>query len=262
MKILIVNSGPRKGNTWLLTEKAKEMLKALDPAILFREVQLSQLGLPFCTGCSSCFRKGPGTCPHHEAIQPVMDLLEECDGVIFSVPCYQGHLPGILKNLTDHMAFLLHRPRYFTKKALVISTTGGIGARGATKALAAVLSGWGFNRCYQLPVAALSWNAYRPTEKDLGKTHAVTERFYRDLRSGKMHVPGFGVLIPFNLFQAMCAGNSGGEYPTEDNRFWPQYLGMSYTPGIPLTPARKLFGRLIFLLGKKLAKSMVVTYRK
>lgn len=46
-------------------------------------------------------------------------LIEESDAVIFSVPCFQGHLPGILKNFTDHMAFMLHRPRYFTKKALI-----------------------------------------------------------------------------------------------------------------------------------------------
>ena len=46
-----------------------------------------------------------------------------------------------------------------------------------------------------------------------------------------MHVPGIGVLIPFNLFQAMCVGNKGEkEYPTEDNHFWPKYKGMRYAP--------------------------------
>ncbi|MCR4655573.1 MAG: type II toxin-antitoxin system RelE/ParE family toxin [Lachnospiraceae bacterium] len=65
------------------------------------------------------------------------------------------------------MAFLLHRPRYFTKKALIISTTGGVSAESTIKALAATLPGWGFNKCYQLPVTALSWNDYKPTKKDL-----------------------------------------------------------------------------------------------
>lgn len=41
------------------------------------------------------------------------------------------------------------------------------------------------------------------------------------------------MLIPFNLFQAMCVGNKGEkEYPTEDNNFWPKYKGMRYAPGI------------------------------
>ncbi|MCI9155089.1 hypothetical protein D3Z53_17695 [Lachnospiraceae bacterium] len=40
-------------------------------------------------------------CPHNQKIQPVMEQIEESDAVIFSVPCFQGHLPGIMKNFTD-----------------------------------------------------------------------------------------------------------------------------------------------------------------
>lgn len=158
---------------------------------------------------------------------------------------------------------MLHRPRYFTKKALIISTTGGVSAGSTTKALAAALSGWGFNKCYQLPITALSWNSYKPTKRDLRKTYDITERFYLDVRSGKMHIPGVGVLIPFNLFQALCVGNKGEkEYPTEDNNFWRKYLGMRYAPGIPVTPAKKFVGWLIYLIGKKLSETMVITYKK
>lgn len=263
MKILIINGGPHKGNTWLLTEKAKNILETFDKTIEFHEIHLSDVDLPFCTGCSSCFRAGHRTCPHNKIIQPIMDAIEDSDGVIFCAPCFQGHLPGILKNFTDHMAFMLHRPRYFTKKALIISTTGGVSARSTTKALAATLPGWGFNKCYQLPVTALSWNAYTPTEKDLKRTYDITKKFYLDVKSGKFHVPGVGVLIPFNLFQALCVGNKGArDYPTQDNRFWPKYLGMRYAPGIPMTPAKKFMGWLIFLVGKRLSKSMVITYKK
>lgn len=190
-------------------------------------------------------------------------MIEKSDAVIFSVPCFQGHLPGIMKNFTDHMAFMLHRPRYFTKKALIISTTGGISADSTTKALATTLPGWGFNKCYQLPITALSWNDYKPTKKDLKKTYDITKKFYFDVKSGKMHVPSIGVLIPFNLFQAICVGNKGEkEYPTEDNHFWPKYKGMRYAPGIPMTPLKRFFGWVIYLAGKKLSKTVVITYKK
>ena len=196
-------------------------------------------------------------------IQPLIDMIEECDAVIFSIPCFQGHLPGIMKNFTDHMAFMLHRPRYFKKKALIISTTGGVSAQSTTKALAATLPGWGFNKCYQLPITALSWNDYKPTEKDMRRTYDITKRFYLDVKSGKAHVPGVGVLIPFNLFQAMCIDNKGEkEYPTEDNNFWPKYKGMRYAPGIPMTPFKRVIGWLIYQIGKKLSQTMVITYRK
>ena len=263
MKIFIINGGPHKGNTWLLTEKAKQLLYTFDQTILFNEIHLSNIDLQFCTGCSSCFRKGHKTCPHNKIIQPIMDMIEDSDAVIFSVPCFQGHLPGIMKNFTDHLAFMIHRPRYFTKKALIITTTGGVSAGSTTKALAATLQGWGFNKCYQLPVTALSWNAYKPTKRDLKKTYDITRQFYLDVKSGKMHIPRVGVLIPFNLFQAMCVENKGKEeYPTEDHNFWPQYRGMRYAPGIPLTPVKRFAGWLIYLVGKKLSKSMVITYKK
>jgi len=64
MKILIMNGGPHRGNTWLLTEEAKRFLLEIDENILFKEIHLSDIGLPFCTGCSNCFRKGHRTCPH------------------------------------------------------------------------------------------------------------------------------------------------------------------------------------------------------
>lgn len=263
MKILIINGGPHKGNTWLLTEKAKKILLKFDKTIVFREIHISDVNLPFCTGCSNCFRRGHMMCPHNKIIQPIMDAIEDSDAVIFSVPCFQGHLPGILKNYTDHMAFMLHRPRYFTKKALIISTTGGVFANSTTKALADTLSGWGFNKCYQLPVTALSWNAYKPTKKDLRKTYDITRRFYLDVQSGKIHTPGVAVLIPFNLFQALCVGNkSMEEYPTEDTIFWSKYQGMRYAPGIPLIPVKRIIGWLMYLVGKKLSKTMVVTYKK
>lgn len=263
MKILIINGSPHKGNTWKLTQTVKGMLQALDQEIKFQEVHLTDLNLPFCTGCSSCFRNGHETCPHNSLIQPVMDLIEQSDALIFSVSCFQGHLPGILKNFTDHLAFLLHRPRYFDKKALIVCTTGGISASSTTKALAATLPGWGFNKCYQLPITAFSWNAYTPSDNDLKKASAISKRFYLDVKSGSMHAPSMGVLIPFNLFQAMCVGNKGeADYPTEDNRFWPQYTGMRYAPGIPVPAHKRFFGWLIYFIGKKLSKKMIITYKK
>lgn len=95
------------------------------------------------------------------------------------------------------------------------------------------------------------------------KTTNLTKKFYLDVKSGKMHVPGIGVLIPFNLFQAMYVGNKGEkEYPTEDNNFWPKYKGMRYAPGIPMTPLKRFLGWVIYLVGKKLSKTMIITYKK
>lgn len=263
MKILIMNGSPHRGNTWRLTQCVKEMLRSMDNAIEFTEIHLTGLDLPFCLGCSSCFRKGHKYCPHNEKVQKILDLIETNDAVIFSVSCFQGHLTGIMKNLTDHLAFLIHRPRYFDKKAMIISTTGGVSADSTTKSLAATIAGWGFNKSYQLPVAAYSWNAYEPTQKDLRKAERVTVKFYKDLKSNKLHPPSIGVLIPFNVFQGMCAAVEGNnEFPTEDHNFWPKYRGMQYAPGVPLPLHKRLTGKIIYYIGKRLGKRMIITYKK
>ncbi len=57
MKILIFNGGPHKGNTWRLTQIAKKYIQKIDHTVEFCEVHLSDINIPFCTGCSNCFRK-------------------------------------------------------------------------------------------------------------------------------------------------------------------------------------------------------------
>lgn len=52
MKILVINSSPRKGNTWRLTETVMEQIKGLDDTVEFDELHLSEYHIPFCTGCS------------------------------------------------------------------------------------------------------------------------------------------------------------------------------------------------------------------
>lgn len=263
MRILIINGSTRRGNTWRLSEMVKEQIISFDNTVEFEEIHLSDCNIPLCTGCSMCFRKGHEFCPHNQYIQPIMNKIAECDGVIFAASCFQGAIPAIAKNLTDHLAFLLHRPRYFDKKALVISTTGGVSASSVTKSLSNTLPGWGVNKCYQLPIVALSWNNYQPTEKHIKKVHKISKAFYRDLESRKLYPPKVGVLIPFNLFQAMCKTYAPGtEYETRDGIFWEQYAGMSYAPGIPLPIYKKIIGKLIYQVGKYLSPKMVVTYKK
>ncbi|WP_347707330.1 NAD(P)H-dependent oxidoreductase [Clostridium sporogenes] len=49
--------------------------------------------------------------------------MEKADALIVTSPVYSLQITGLLKNSIDHMAYNFHRPRFFTKKALVITTT-------------------------------------------------------------------------------------------------------------------------------------------
>jgi multimeric flavodoxin WrbA len=263
MNILIIDGCPHKGNTWRLIELVKAQILNMDNTASFDEVQLIKYHLPFCCGCSKCFRAGHTNCPHHSIIQKILEKMESCDGFIICSSCYQGAVTAIMKNFTDHLAFLIHRPRFFTKKALLVSTTGGVSADCVTQSLANTVSGWGVNRCYQLPVVALSWNDYQPTERQKKTARRVTKGFVNDIQSHKLHAPRIGVLIPFNLYRAMCCDYAPGtQYPTEDGIFWQQYQGMTYAPGIPMPIHKKLFAHFVYFVGKIISKKMIITYKK
>ncbi|PJI09228.1 MULTISPECIES: flavodoxin family protein [Clostridium] len=265
MKILIINGGSRCGNTWKLTMLVKKYLLLMSSNIEFTEIHLKNLNLPFCTGCSLCFRKGHIYCPHNNIIQKIMDEIEESDGVIFGAPTYNMQMPALTKNFIDHLCFMLHRPRYFSKKALVISTTGGVGAGNSTEYMAGTMKGWGFNRCYKLPINTISWNNYLPTEKHKRKAKAVARKFYEDIASRRLHSPSFSIMIPYNLFRAMSFDYlKGSEYETQDGVFWQEEnrLNRAYAAGVPLPIFKRLFGNMFYFIGRKLSKHMIVTYKK
>lgn len=265
MKCLIINGSPHKGNTWKLTELVRSNIQKRFSNMEFEEIHLKDLDLPFCTGCSLCFRKGHEFCPHHNIMQKIIGKMNECDGVIFSVTSYQMHVPALTKNFTDHMCFMLHRPRYFNKKALIVSTTGGVGVGGATKFMAGAFCGWGFNKCYQLPVKSVSWNAYEPSDKDIKKCAKISEKFCRDLCSQKLHSPKFGVLIPFNLFRGMSRDyRPGTEYETKDGVYWDEtgLADKTYFPAVPMPMHKKIFGNMFYFLGRKMSRYAIVTYKK
>ena len=83
IQYLVINGSPHKGNTWKLVEYAVSYVRGLDKNAEFKEVQLMDLDLPFCTGCSNCFRKGGEFCPHYEKVGIIYNALEWADGLIY-----------------------------------------------------------------------------------------------------------------------------------------------------------------------------------
>lgn len=262
-KYLLLNLSPRKGNTWKVAQLTQDAILAVQPEAVFQEISLAESGLPFCIGCSLCFREGHACCPHHDRVQPILDAMEEADGWIFAAACYQGTIPGIAKNFTDHLAYLIHRPRYFTKKALHISTTGGVSAGTVTKSMAATVAGWGVNRSYPLPLTAFSWNDWQPREKDLRRIRKTARAFAEDVASGTLHPAKLAPMIPFNLFRAFgMFYTEDSAYPTEDGVFWQSRQNLLYGEGIPVPVPKALMARRIHALARKLAPRTEITYRK
>lgn len=265
MKILLLNATPHKANTWRAMCAVRDAITREDPAVEFEEVHLYELGLPFCTGCSLCFRKGHRFCPHAGVTLPLLEKMEESDGLVLGVTTFNLAPNALAKNLLDHWCFMLHRPHFFQKKALVVSTTGGVGAGRAVTYTAGTLRGIGFNRCYELPLVSSSWNDYRPGLKALKRIASAARRFYLDLASGRTAPVSAELLIPYNLFRGMgLACVSGAPYETEDGVFWsdPARARTVYDPSVPVPFYQKPIGHLFYQLGKFAGKKLTITYRK
>ncbi len=80
MKYLIINGSPHKGNTWKLAEMVKTNLLNQDINTEFNEIHMAQLQLPFCVGCSNCFRLGGETCPHDDKMSVVIKVGNVSEG--------------------------------------------------------------------------------------------------------------------------------------------------------------------------------------
>ncbi len=264
MKCLIINGSCHKGNTWRLTELVKEDLLALDATLEFDEIHLKDIDLPYCLGCSLCFRQGHTRCPHNNVVQGIIDKIDECDGLIFAAPTFNMHIPAVAKNLIDHLSFMLHRPRYFDKKALIISTTGAVGAKDATKYVCGTLIGLGFNRCFQLPISAISYNDYQPSEKHIRKCADMAKKFYNALKSEKLHSPSFSAVMTYNLFRGISRHYTPGyQYATYDGTYWDEtgLVKTAYSPQVPLPFYKMFYGNLFYWIGKNISKRLVVTYK-
>jgi len=267
MKILVIDGCGRKGNTWKLTKKAMEVIAAVYPDTEFEELVLAKEPLPLCIGCSNCFRVGHEKCSHYGIVSPIIEKIERADGVILCSGVYNWSETGYVKNLFDHLCFMLHRPYFYRQKALVITTAGGTGQKKAAKRISDTLTGIGFNRCCRLALASFSWNAYEPGDRAKKRVTAQALRFAGDVASGKLHNPKLINLMPYNIMRGMgqhCTQTS--EYPTMDGVWWtmPERKSCAYFQQVRLTPFRRVFGELFYRFGRLMGgmKRMQVTYRK
>ena len=228
--------------------------------IHFEEIHLKEIELPFCTGCSSCFIKGNIRCPHYLEVQQLIDKIEENDATIIASPCYANHVSALVKNFIDHLAFITHRPRFFSKKVLVVSTAGGNGAKNCTKYLRETFMCWGFNRGYELPVISNSYGRYEPPQKIVEKCKIVAEKFYVDVDGGKLYSPTFVNLLVYNIFRGMSHAGTEGEF--YDNKYWKDtgLVDVAYAIIIPLPLYKRFLGNIIYSISRRMATKTKFTY--
>lgn len=262
MKIVVINGSPRKGITHESMNVVKSAMQKLGE-VEFVEFRLPQDLPVFCHGCFQCFMQGECRCPDAAQVQPIVQELLSADGWIIGSPIYALQLSAGLKALFDHTAycFLNHRPRFFTQKALVITTTAGAGIKSTSKYIAQTMSFWGVNKIYQYgqPVMALKWDEIpsKTKEKLVRNLQRVAVEFYRDVESKVMHSPSFIQSVMFNAGKAL---NASYDDTNEDKKYWAEHGWLAndsryFTKNAKLGPLKSVIGGLTRWMMGRVMKS-------
>ncbi|WP_405304078.1 flavodoxin family protein [Methanobrevibacter sp.] len=243
MKYLIINGSPRKKHTW---EMAKQAQSNLDGE--FEEIQLMKEKIPLCNGCTNCIMESETECPHFDIINPIVEKINDCDGLIITSPVYALNVSGLLKNFIDHTAYLYHRPRFFDKKALVLVSTAGAGEKKVANYIDETLRHWGFNKTYKIAIKCGGKDALET--KDINE---ISRKFNEDVKSEKMHSPKFINILYYNVWRAMASSSD----PIEaDKKYWETsgLINHEFSPDVKLNPVKKAFAKVMYSIMKKVMK--------
>ena len=168
MKIVIIHGQNHKGSSYhigrLLIDKINN------------EKQVVEFFLPkdlnhFCLGCYQCI-EDETKCPYYSEKKKIMNAIENADLLIMTTPAYCLRASAPMKSLIDFTFtyWMSHRPRktMFQKKAVVISTAAGKGAKSAIKDISDTLFYWGipYIKKYGICVQAMSWQQVAVKKKE------------------------------------------------------------------------------------------------
>ncbi len=239
MKILVLFGGARRVNTYKVLQTVKDAMQ-LEKPVEFKEIWLDNMELPFCCSCYSCFFHGEEKCPHVSAVKPVFQEMIQSDALIMATPVYSMQLSAVLKNFMDHLSYVIHRPAFPSKKALVITTTAGGGHVGTANYLKSILHLWGFDRVYTIPVrvAAMELTINKKLKKKICK---ISQAFFEDIVQGRLYPPSMKYLFYFSIWKAM--NGQGEKDQTPDYIYWQERGWLAKDYFHPISLPRRIMGR-------------------
>ena len=218
MTIAVFHGSPRKGNTRLATEIFMDALRACG-GVHFVEFQLPGALPGFCTGCTLCLGGKGEKCPHAQYTGPIVDALIEADALVFATPHYGAcSMPGAMKNLLDHLAFLelnvAPRVELFRKKAFVLTT--GAGSAAAAKPIKTFLRHWGVNRVYSLSFRMFTDRWGSMPEKKRARCEKSLRRAARKFYAAPVGRPYLSSVVHYHMTKFILKKYVGpGNYPYE-----------------------------------------------
>lgn len=218
MKIVMIHGQNHKGSTWHISNLLVQKIPG--------EKEVREYFLPrdlnhFCTGCYACL-EAREYCPYWREKEPIQQDLLGADLLIFTSPNYCMMPSAPMKAFLDlfFTNWMSHKPlqELFSKRAVVISTAAGAGAKNTVKLIGNNLQNWGIPEVhpYAAVVNAMNWEMVPPKKK--AKIEKDMDKLARKLsRSGQVSV-GIKTRLLFWFYGGMQKANWGAS-PAE-KQYW------------------------------------------
>lgn len=248
---MVIHGSARRGNTYKATKMVMDNLSRLG-GVEFDEVFLHDLKLPFCRGCFNCILTGEKYCADSAKIADLEARILAADALVLAAPIYILQINAETKNLLDHFAYRFHRPLFFSKKALVITTTAGAGAKKGTGFMKQTLLFMGFNRVHSLAITCNS-DVLPDTLKIKAQINRASRDFLEDLASARIHPPTLFQTAIYNAFRVNA--ENGRKDGSCDYRYWKQNGMLDLVHKHKAGMAKELFGALIYRVLKQVVPS-------
>ena len=199
MNIVVINGQNHKGSTW---HTGNLLINSFSGGNEITEFFLPKDLNHFCMGCFSCL-KDLSICPFYEEKKTIADAMEEADILILTSPNYCMLPSAPMKAFIDlfYQYWIPHRPQnsMFHKKAVVISTTAGMGAGRVCSQLKRALAYWGipYIKTYAVAVQASSWKEVKDKKKK--KITADMKQLAKTVEKANPGKPSLYIRLMFNL---------------------------------------------------------------
>ncbi|MDD3626530.1 MAG: flavodoxin family protein [bacterium] len=248
MKVLAINGSPHKGNTLKVIKSVSEILEE-SKEIQVEIIHLSDLNLQTCMGCFQCILKGSENCPLKDDRDFLISKIMDSDGVIFGSPVYVMHVTSIFKNMVDRFAFICHRPRFFKKPAMVVSTTAAWGLKDPLKYMEGVINVWGFSVTTKLGLKTPPHELY--LDKHKKKIASAASEFYNSLKRRDNIKPSTMQVVQFYVQRRIFGDPQLKDIMPRDYIFFNNEVGKYYfTDSLKVSLSKRMLGRLISKLIK------------
>ena len=218
MKIAMINGQNHKGSSYHIGRMIIEKIEG--------DNEVTEIFLPrdlnhFCMGCYKCIEDDTA-CPFFEEKKVILDAVSEADLIVITTPTYCLHVSAPLKSLID-MTFdywMVHKPRecMFSKRAVVVSSSAGSGAKSAIKDVCDALFYLGVPSVIKYGTAVHAMNWAGVSQKKKAKTERDTSRIAEKLSVRKKPSVGLKTRFIFSMM-GMMQKKGMGSSPSE-KEYW------------------------------------------